>query len=241
MPQCTKKIFASLYNGCRLTNTTTIVYPTSVVKGDAMPTLLHIDSSPLESSVSRELGREFVKTWTAKNPNGKVIYRDLAASAPTGINAAWIQSVYTPEASRTPEQVSALALSDELIAELEQANEYVFGIAMHNFSIPSVLKLWIDQIARVGRTFAYGEYGPKGLLEGKKATLLTATGGMYVADSPLAAYDFAEPYFKTVLGFLGVTDVAFVTAGGTSKLMNAQVNREEFLLPTLEKVREVAA
>lgn len=206
-----------------------------------MPTLLHIDSSPLESSVSRELGREYVKTWKSKNPNGKVIYRDLAASTPKGINALWISSVYTPEASRTLEQVAALASSDELVGELEEADEYVFGIAMHNFSIPSVLKLWIDQIARVGRTFGYGEYGPIGLLQGKKATVLTATGGVYAADSPLAAYDFAEPYFKAVLGFLGVTEVAFVTAGGTSKLMTGQVNREEFLQPMLERVREVAA
>jgi FMN-dependent NADH-azoreductase len=206
-----------------------------------MPTLLHIDSSPLESSVSRELGREFVKTWKAKNPDGQVIYRDLAASVPTGINAAWIQAVYTPEAARTPEQVATLALSDELISELEQANEYVFGVAMHNFSIPSVLKLWIDQIARVGRTFAYGEYGPKGLLENKKATVLTATGGVYVADSPLAAYDFAEPYFKAVLGFLGVTEITLVTAGGTARLRAPDVDRGEFLLPTLERVREIAA
>ncbi len=206
-----------------------------------MPTLLHIDSSPLESSVSRELGREFVKTWKAKNPNGTVIYRDLAAAAPKGIDSAWIQAVYTPAASRTPEQIETLALSDELVGELEQADEYVFGIAMHNFSIPSVLKLWIDQIARVGRTFSYGEYGPKGLLEGKKATVLAASGGVYAADTPLAAYDFVEPYFKTVLGFMGVTDVTFVNAGGTSKLRDASVNREEFLQPSLEKVRELAA
>jgi len=206
-----------------------------------MPTLLHIDSSPLETSVSRELGREFVKTWKAKNPGGRVIYRDLAGQAPTGINSTWILSAYTPAASRTPEQIEALALSEELVGELERADEYVFGIAMHNFSIPSVLKLWIDQIARVGRTFAYGEYGPKGLLQGKKATVLVASGGVYAVDTPMAAYDFVEPYFKTVLGFMGVTDVTFVSAGGTSALMGGKVNRGEFLKPTLEKVREVAA
>ena len=206
-----------------------------------MPILLHIDSSPLETSVSRELGREFVKTWKAKNPGGKVIYRDLAVSVPTGINALWISAAYTPEAARTPEQAAALALSDELVGELKEADEYVFGIAMHNFSIPSVLKLWVDQIARVGKTFAYGEYGPKGLLEGKKATVLAASGGVYAADTPMAAYNFVEPYFKTVLGFLGVTEAEFISAGGTSALMGNKVNREEFLQPTLEKVREVAA
>jgi len=132
-------------------------------------------------------------------------------------------------------------LSDELIGELKEADEYVFGIAMHNFSIPSVLKLWIDQIARVGKTFAYGEYGPKGLLEGKKGTVLAASGGVYAADTPMAAYNFVEPYFKTVLGFLGVTETEFISAGGTSVLMGNKVKREEFLQPTLERVREVAA
>lgn len=206
-----------------------------------MPTLLHIDSSPLESSVSRELGREFEKTWRSTHAGGKVIYRDLAASAPGVIDADWIYAVYTPETSRTAEQAAALTQSDELIAELEEADEYVFGIAMHNFSIPSVLKLWIDQVARVGRTFSYGEYGPKGLLNGKKATVLVAAGGVYASDTPLAAYDFLEPYFKTVLGFLGVTEVTFVRADGTSKLRGPDVDRGQFLQPTLEKVREVAA
>jgi FMN-dependent NADH-azoreductase len=187
------------------------------------------------------LGREFVNTWKANHPDGTVIYRDLATSVPKIIDANWIFSVYTPEEKRSAEQTAALATSDELIGELLAADEYVFGIAMHNFSIPSALKLWIDQISRVGKTFSYGEYGPKGLLIGKKATVLVATGGVYDADTPYAAFNFVEPYFKALLGFLGVTDITFVTAGGTSKLMGGTVNRGEFLQPTIEKVREVAA
>lgn len=117
-----------------------------------MPTLLQLDSSPLPTSVSRELTREFVKAWEAAHPDGKVIYRDLAAAAPKPLDAAWIYSSFTPEAARTPEQVATLAVSEELIRELDEADEYVIGVAMHNFSIPSVLKLWIDQIARSGKT-----------------------------------------------------------------------------------------
>ena len=121
-----------------------------------MATLLHLDSSPLASSVSRELTREFVSNWKTAHPSGQVIDRDLAANPPKPVDQAWIYAAYTPAEARQPEQKALLAYSEECIAELEQADEYVIGVAMHNFSIPSVLKLWIDQVVRGGRTFAYG-------------------------------------------------------------------------------------
>jgi len=117
----------------------------------------------------------------------------------------------------------------------------VIGVAMHNFSIPSVLKLWIDQIARSGRTFSYGEYGPKGLLLNKKATLLIASGGVYEPGTPAGAMNFAEPYLRAVLGFVGVTEVNVIAAGGTSALMSGKVDRAQFLEPMLDQVRTVAA
>jgi FMN-dependent NADH-azoreductase len=203
-----------------------------------MPTLLHLDSSPLESSISRELTREFVKTWQNSHPDGTVIYRDLAANPPKPVDTAWIYSSFTPEASRTPEQKAALAPSDEMIAELLRADEYVIGVAMHNFSIPSVLKLWIDQVVRSGHTF---ESGPQGLLHGKKATILAASGGVYAAGTPASAMNFIDPYLKTIFGFIGVTDVKFVTADGAAQVMTGAVDRETFLKPTLETVRAVAA
>jgi len=206
-----------------------------------MPTLLHLDSSPLETSISRELTREFVKTWKATHADGAVISRDLAANPAKPVDAAWIGSAYTPEASRSAEQNQALAVSDELIAELQKADEYVFGVAMHNFAIPSVLKLWIDQIARVGKTFSYGANGPEGLLKGKKATILVASGGVYEVGTPAGALNFVEPYLRSVLGFLGVTDVKFVTAAGAAKVMMGAVDRESFLKPALDQVRQIAA
>lgn len=206
-----------------------------------MPTLLHLDSSPLESSISRELTREFVKIWKAAHPDGTVIDRDLTTSGLKPLDTAWIYSVHTPEDSRTPEQKASLATSDELIAELEQADEYVFGVAMHNFSIPSVLKLWIDQVVRAGRTFSYTSSSPQGLLQGKKATILVASGGVYEAGSPASAMNFIDPYLKTILAFVGITDVKFVSAGGAAKLMSGTVDRDTFLKPVLEHVRTVAA
>jgi FMN-dependent NADH-azoreductase len=114
-------------------------------------------------------------------------------------------------------------------------------VAMHNFSIPASLKLWIDQVVRRGRTFAYGESGPKGLLLGKKATILVASGGVYEAGTPMGSYNFVEPYLKTILGFIGVTELKFVTAGGAAQVMMGTVDRDTFLKPTLEQVRSVAA
>src|SRR5437879_3580141 len=105
-----------------------------------MSTLLHIDSSPLYGrSVSRELTAAFVTQWKAAHPDGKVIYRDLNATAMPPINAEWVGAAYTPEEARTPQQKELLALSDSLLAELEQADEYVIGVPMHNFGVPSVL------------------------------------------------------------------------------------------------------
>lgn len=206
-----------------------------------MSTLLHLDSSPLDSSISRELTREFVKTWKAAHPAGKVIYRDVAAHPPKHVNATWIGAAYTPEEALTDAQRAELATSEELIAELQRADEYVFGVAMHNFSIPSVLKLWVDQIARRGKTFAYGANGPEGLLKGKKATILLASGGVYDAGSPAVAFNHADTYFQAVLNFLGVTDVTVIAAGGAAQLMMGTVDRDTFLKPTLEQVRNIAA
>ncbi len=206
-----------------------------------MATLLHLDSSPLASSVSRELTREFVSNWQIAHPSGQVIVRDLAANPPKPLDQAWIQAAHTPADALQPEQKATLAYSEECIAELEQADEYVLGVAMHNFSIPSVVKLWIDQVVRAGRTFAYGgANGPAGLLTGKKATILVATGGVYQAGTPMAAFNFIEPYLNTILGFIGVTDVTFVTAGGTAQLMSGKVDRGLFLQPHLEQVRSIA-
>ena len=205
-----------------------------------MPTLLHLNTSPLPSSVSRELTREFVTNWKASHPSGKVIDRDLAANPPKPLDQAWIYAAFTPEEARQPEQKDLIAYSDQCISELELADEYVIGVAMHNFSIPSVLKLWIDQVVRRGRTFSYGAEGPKGLLSGKKATVLVATGGVYDAGTPYAALNFIDPYLRTILGFIGITDVKFVTAGGTAQLISGTVDRGQFLQPHLEQVRSIA-
>jgi FMN-dependent NADH-azoreductase len=202
-----------------------------------MPTLLQIDSSPLYGrSVSRQLTSAFVAQWKSSNPNGTVVDRDLYATPIPPIDAEWVGAVYTPEEARTPQQKELLALSDSLLSELFHADQYVFGVPMHNFGVPSVLKLWIDQITRVGKTFSYADGSPKGLIIGKKATFILATGGMYDAGTQMASFNFVEPYLRSVFGFQGLTDVTFITAGGTMALNRGQ-DRDAFLAPHLHAVQ----
>lgn len=195
----------------------------------------------METSISRELSAEFTRAWKMAHPQGKVIRRDLAASAPKPLDQAWIQASFMDPAALTPAQREILGESDTLIAELEDADEVVIGVAMHNFAIPSALKLWIDQVVRRGRTFSYSAAGPAGMLKGKKATVLSASGGTYEPGTPLGVMNFMDPYLKAVLGFIGISDVTFVTAGGAAQLMRGSLTREEFMRPSLERVRAIAA
>jgi FMN-dependent NADH-azoreductase len=207
-----------------------------------MPTLLKFDSSPMgDHSISRKLTTQFAETWLETHPGGTVVTRDLTNLDLAPVNGAWVAAAYTPDAARTSEQRKLLSLSEGLIAELQQADEYVFGVPMHNFSIPSTLKLWIDQVVRAGKTFAYTSSGPAGLLTGKKATLLVASGGAYGEGTALASLNFVTPYLRTVFGFIGITDLTIIAAEGTSRLMSGKVDPQSFLAPFLEKVQTHAS
>lgn len=200
-------------------------------------TLLEVDSSPLgERSISRHLTQEFVQNWKLANPDGRVLTRDLNATAIPPIDAKWIQANYTPESKRSQDQQNLLLLSEALIGELRQADEYVLGVPMHNFSVPSVLKLWIDQVVRANETFSYATGKPEGLLK-DKATILISSGGNYDAGTAMASWNFVEPYLRTVLAFIGVTDVTFITAGGAAAVASGKVDRNNFLQPLLDSIR----
>ncbi len=202
-----------------------------------MPTLLHLDSSPTgDRSVSRALTAEFVKNWKAANPGGTVVTRDLTTTPLISVDEPWIGAAFTPIEARTAEQKVALTLSDTLVGELMSADEYVLGVPMWNFGVPGIFKLWIDQIARVGVTFAYIDGKPQGLLHGKKVHFFIATGGDYSSKSPFAAYNMVEPYLRVAFGFLGVTDMTFQTAGGAAAL-NYGADRATFLAPHLQAVQ----
>jgi len=183
-----------------------------------MTQILAITASPMpETSVTNKLVARFVDGWVASHPQTETTWRDVGLNPPPHIDAETIGAFYTPEDSRTGEQAAAIRLSEELVAELERAEVVVIGSPMHNFTISSGLKTWIDQVTRVGRTFKYTDQGPQGLLEGKKVFVVTARGGDYSVESPMHHLDHQTPYLKTALGFIGLHDVTFVHAQGVAK------------------------
>ena len=159
------------------------------------------------ASVSRQLSRDLIAALDDRYGNVEVASRDLADGVPF-VDQAWIEANFTPEESRSAGQREALAYSDSLVQELQQADVVVIGVPIYNFSIPASLKAWIDMIARARLSFRYTENGPEGLLKDKKAYLVVATGGVPVG-SPV---DFATPYLRHVLSFVGITDVEIIAA-----------------------------
>lgn len=176
-----------------------------------MSTLLLIESSVRQrDSVSRQLSEEFVAQWRQANPGGQVLSRDLAREPLPHLDADLLGGWMKPAAEQSAAEQAALARSDQLIEELLAADVLVLGAPMYNFAIPSTLKAWLDHVLRAGVTFKYTEQGPRGLLQGKRAYVLTARGGVY-AGGPL---DQQEPYLRQALGFIGIDDVQFVHAEG---------------------------
>lgn len=173
--------------------------------------LLQIDSSARTVSVTRRLTAKFAEEWKENHPDGEVTHRDLSATTLPPITDDW-GAAQLEESTRTPAQRSYLSTSDELIEELQAADTVVVGAPMYNFSIPSSLKAWIDQVVRIGKTFGYGPKGPQGLLGKKKVFVITARGGAYEKGTAREAWDFQEPYLRHILGFVGLTDVKFIHA-----------------------------
>lgn len=167
-------------------------------------TVLRIDASARkEGSVTRDLTDSVVAQLNAE----RVVTRDLLDGISL-LDEGWLAANWTAAAERTEAQQKALAASDTLIEELKAADTLVIGAPIYNFGIPAALKAWIDQVARAGITFKYTDQGPKGLLEGKRAIIVTASGGTKVGSE----IDFATGYLKFALGFIGITDVEIVAA-----------------------------
>lgn len=171
--------------------------------------LLRIDSSARTRSVSRSLTSKFVEQWREHNPEGSVVDRDLASTPLPHITD---QFPTTAAAEFSADQREYLALSDTLITELLDADVVVIGSPMHNFTVSWELKAWIDQIVRLGKTIAYGPNGPRGLVSGKRAVVITSRGGSYRPGTPRSEGDFQETYLRYVLAFIGIKDVQFIHA-----------------------------
>ncbi len=167
-------------------------------------------SARREGANSTRVANTIVAHLHAGNPTARVTVRDLAITPHPLLDESALGALFTPAEQRTPDQARRVALDDALIAELQQHDTVVLGVPMYNFGVPVQLKNWIDAIARAGVTFRYTEKGPEGLLTGKTVYVALARGGRY-RNTP---NDSQVPYLKTVLGFLGMTDLRFIYAEG---------------------------
>jgi len=169
-------------------------------------TILHINSSGRKNgSVTRSASEKLVSQLGQGTAD--VISRDLATGLPF-VDEQWIGANFTDPDERADSQKEALEFSDSLVNELQQADKIVIASPIYNFSIPAVLKAWVDLIARARVTFRYTENGPEGLLKGKTAYLVMASGGVPIGSD----MDLATKYLIQVLGFVGITDVKVVDA-----------------------------
>ena len=193
-----------------------------------MTHILRIDTSArAEGSVSRQLSDRIVERLSTDGPV-TVTTRDLSGGLPL-IDGTWVGANFTPEADRDDAQRAALALSDELIAEIKAADVLVIGAPIYNFSVPTVLRAWIDLVARAGVTFKYTETGPEGLLTGKRAVFAVASGGTEAG----SAIDFNTPYLRHIMGFIGITDVQIVAADRLMVDADASMAKAEAALDAL--------
>lgn len=203
-----------------------------------MPSLLAIQSSPRgDYSVSRKLTAKFIEDWKADHAGGTVVMRDLMRTHLPFVDLPWIAGAYTPAEQHSPEMKEALKISNELIGELMAADHIVIGTSMYNFSIPAILKAWIDHVVRIGVTFT-STY--EGLVKGKKASVIIASGGNYAPGTPTESYNVASSYMKQVLGFIGVTDVTVVLAGGTAAIDMGKARMAEIVGQYSPEVSNVA-
>jgi len=162
-----------------------------------------------EQGNSTKLSQQFVEQL-ANNQQISVTTRDLSDNAIAHLTQTEMAAWMTDANERSDEQKALAAISDDLIAELNDNDLIVIGMPMYNFGIPSTFKAWIDRIARAGITFKYTEQGPVGLITDKKVVVLAARGGMYQGTE----MDTQTKYLKDVLGFVGMTDVNFIYAEG---------------------------
>jgi len=170
-----------------------------------MKVLLRLDcSSRLEGSHSRELADYFEENWLANNSNGEVIKRDLVKTTIPHIQNRTIEGFYTPADSMGTALKEATALSNQLIEELELADEILIASPLYNLNIPSNLKAYLDHVVRIGYTFKVDGEDYHGLLKNKTAHLITVKGGFF-KDGPLEAMDFQDAYLPAILGFIGIT------------------------------------
>ena len=214
------------------------IHESTAVSTVSSPSLLLLDASPRgERSHSRKLAQEYLATWQAAHPAGTIVTRDLGHEPPPFVNEAWVEGAFTPAENHSAAARAAIRISDRYVDEILAAEEIVIATPIYNLTIPAALKAWIDQISRYGRTFTRGENGFTGLLGGKRVRIIVSSGSDFRPEGPGGAYNFVEPYLRTFLGWLGITDVTFVYA---HSLNDGNPSRETSLAEASASVRSLA-
>lgn len=181
-----------------------------------MSKVLLVTSSPRgAASHSSKIARTLADQLASGDPRSAIVTRDLFREPLPHIGEDFVTALGTPPEKRTPAQSAAVALSDQIIAEVFAADVIVIASSMINFGIASTLKTYIDHLLRAGSTFRYTEKGPEGLVKGKKAYIVQASGGIY-SEGPLQPFNFQDTYLKRVLGFIGITDVEVISIEGVA-------------------------
>lgn len=204
-----------------------------------MPTLLVVQSSPRgDHSMSRGLTAMFIEQWLEKNPDGRVVQRDLMESNLPFVTMPWLGAYFAPPEHHTPEMKDILRLSDELVSEILEADHIAIGTPVYNYNVPAVLKAYIDHIVRKGKTLGFSG---EGLVHGKACTILMASGGVYAEGSPIRDRDIATSYLRLILKVIGIEDVTVVAGGNAKSVDMGQTTRNEFLQAFAPQIADAAA
>jgi FMN-dependent NADH-azoreductase len=190
--------------------------------------LLEIQSSVREeSSISRTLSEEFIQTWLTVHSGTQHKKRDVGINPPDHPTGLWTKANYTSPEERSPEMTFALTASENLIEELLWADCLLLGVPMYNFSVPSTLKAYLDNIVRINRTFTFDPttYTFQGLAKGKKALIITPSAGNFVVGTPLGGMNFCDTYLRSILGFIGIEDVTVVPV--PDQFMSDEIRQRE--------------
>ncbi len=204
-----------------------------------MTKLLVVETSPRgDYSISRNMTRRFVSGWQAAHPGGEVIDRDLMETHLPFVTAPWLQAYFTPPQQHSPEMKEALRLSDELVAEVLAADHIVIATPVYNYNVPAALKAWVDHIVRKGLTLGFDG---SGLVKGKKATVMLASGGIYTEGSPIRDRDIATQYLRLILNVIGITDVTVVAGGGAKVVDLGEQTMDGFIASVGPAIERAAA
>ena len=204
-----------------------------------MTKLLVVETSPRgEYSISRHMTHRFVAEWRAANPSGEVVERDLMETRLPFVTAPWLQAYFTPPQQHSTEMKEALRLSDELVGEILAADHIVIATPVYNYNVPAALKAWVDHIVRKGMTL--GADG-RGLVTGKKATVLLASGGIYTEGSPIRDRDIATQYLRLILNVIGITDVTMIAGGGAKVVDMGEQTMDAFIASVEPEIERAAA